>query len=216
MAISLYQIKGSDPFSASRLQINNNFTFIENEINLLEDYFDLSQGTITNLTRLSTTELVVGTDKLTIDSTVLELKNTNISLLGDVTISGNLILESMNATSINNTNYPALTHVIGTTVDVPDYYIYKVSNTDSSALEISLHAGEHGQSILFVYENDASGTETSVTIENASTSTGLMYLGETGGVPYTSIQLDYIGDTVELKYIEDGWYIMNGYGYVLA
>ena len=209
MALSLYEIKGTDPFSGSRLMINDNFTLIQNEINLFEDYIDLSLGTISNLTRLTSNELVIGTSKLVINSSTFELTNTLISLIGDVSINGNIITEGIDATSINSTNYPSLEYTIGSITDTPDYYIYKVSNAETSDFNIYLHAGASGQSILFVYENNAGATP--IYIKNALTSTGLLYIGVN-----TYISLANIGDTVELKYIEDGWYITNGQGYTLA
>ena len=211
MALSLYEIKGTDPFSGSRLMINDNFALIENEINLLEGYVDLSQGTITNLTRLSTAELLVGTNKVIVDASTVELHNDLITLVGNVSITGSIITESINTTSINETNYPLLTHTIGTIVDNPLYYIYKVSNSAVTDFDVFLHAGIPGQSILFVYENNSSGTENPVLIKNATTSTGLLYIGVS-----TEIELTAIGQSVELKYIEDGWYITNGYNYTLA
>ena len=210
MAISLYEIKGTDPFSGSRIMINDNFTIIEDEINLFENYFNLSSGVIQNLTKVTTTELLVGTNKLNVTTSVIELNNSLISLIGDVSVSGNILTENINDTTINDVNYPTLEYTIGSITEEPEYYIYKVSNSSITDFTVYLHAGLQGQSILFIYENNSIGTETNVVIMNATTSTGDLYIGTN-----TKIKLADIGYTVELKFIEDGWYITNGYGYTL-
>jgi len=215
MAISTTEILGNDGISESRLVINDNFKTLTNEINLMENYFDPSNGIIDQLNTLSTDNLTVGLSS----STVLNITQSSFDIISDVNINGNILL---NGKIIKNTiesdtldDTLGYTHDIGSSTTNPSKTIYRVSNSsNSSSLIINLFEGLAGQEVIFVYEGGNTGP---VNIIQAGASAAPIILP--GG--YTTIEITEGGHSIKLLSVTNSvgnneWYLVGGYGYTLA
>jgi len=90
MAISVTEILGTDSLSGSRLVINDNFSILASEINAIENYFNPTAGTITNLNDVRTEALRVGLNTVLLDinaATFDILTNVDINN-GDLSLNG--------------------------------------------------------------------------------------------------------------------------------
>lgn len=216
MSISVTEILGTDSIASSRLVLNDNFTVLANEINQIEVYLDPSSGIIDGLSSLTTNSLTVGStgSYLTVNSTSFTITS-DVTLNGDIDIIGHAYKNNIYAITLTADGVGASSVDIGTITSAPTKTIYRVGNsasTPSATFTLNLWAGEIGQEILFVYESGYTGTVAVV---------------EAGSVPIvlgsgmTQINLDSIGDTVELVCITNAlgtkeWYVSGGNGYVIA
>ena len=80
------EILGTDPISGSRLVINSNFSTLDNEITLIENYLHPDTGIIDTLTKVSTNQLYVA--------------NSIIQMTGTSSIFGNKVYIN-NISSVN-------------------------------------------------------------------------------------------------------------------
>jgi len=120
MAISVTEILGTDSLSGSRIVINDNFNILASEINAIENYFNPTAGTITNLNDVRTEALRVG-----LSTVLLDINASTFDILVDVDIeNGDLSLNGGNL--IRNNIDP---QVINDTFAGPSLNWYKYSNT---------------------------------------------------------------------------------------
>lgn len=215
MAISVTEILGNDGISESRLVINDNFKTLTNEINLMGNYFDASNGVIDQLNSLSSDNLTIGLSS----TTVLNITQSTFDIISDVNINGNLILNgnviknSIASDTLDDTL--GFNHDIGSTTTVPEKTVYRVSNTNnSSPVLLNLYEGLTGQELIFVYEGGDTGP---VNVIQAGGSTAPIVLP--GG--YTTIEITESGQSIKLLSITNSvgnneWYLIGGYGYTLA
>jgi len=107
MAISVTEILGTDSLSGSRLVINDNFSILASEINAIENYFNPTAGTITNLNDVRTEALRVGLNTVLLDinaATFDILTNVDINN-GDLSLNGGgLVRNDIDPLVLNDTN----------------------------------------------------------------------------------------------------------------
>jgi hypothetical protein len=217
MAISVTEILGTDSLSGSRIVINDNFNILASEINAIENYFNPTAGTITNLNDVRTEALRVGLSTVLLDINAstfdilvdVDIENGDLSLNG-----GNLIRNNIDPQVINDTFAgPSLTVQIGTSTATPPYTIERVGNTGTGALNVLLNDGAIGQEIFFIYTENATGD---VEIKGA---VNALVLPGAGATP--TLTLNEKGQSVHLLCVDDGtgngdWYLIGGNGYTIS
>jgi hypothetical protein len=212
MAISVTEILGTDSLSGSRLVINDNFSILASEINAIENYFNPTAGTITNLNDVRTEALRVGLNTVLLDInaatfdilTNVDINNGNLSLNG-----GGLVRNDIDPLVLNDTNVGP-TFSVGNSGAVPPYTIERVG-ANVNPLTLELFDGAIGQEIFFVYSDVATNT---VTI-TAGSNTDLILDGG------TTVELNGPGQTAHFMCIDNGtgngdWYLVGGLGYTVA
>ena len=214
MSISVTEILGTDSLSGSRIVINDNFNILANEINSMEVYFSPSAGTITNLNNLQTDALRVGLSTVRLDinaSTFDIISNVNVEG-GDINLNGGgLIRNNVDPQTLDEVFAGGGTISVGTSTALPPYTIERVSNSDSTPVNIELNDGKIGQEIFFVYSGAFGGE-----VEIASP--GLNFVLPGSG---STISMNGIGQSVHLLCVDDGtgngdWYIIGGTGYAVS
>ena len=217
MAISVTEILGTDSLSGSRIVINDNFNILASEINAIENYFNPTAGTITNLNDVRTEALRVGLSTVLLDINAstfdilvdVDIENGDLSLNG-----GNLIRNNIDPQVINDTFAgPSLTVQIGTSTATPPYTVERVGNTGTGALNVLLNDGAIGQEIFFIYTENATGD---VEIKGA---VNALVLPGAGATP--TLTLNEKGQSVHLLCVDDGtgngdWYLIGGNGYAIS
>jgi len=217
MAISVTEILGTDSLSGSRIVINDNFNILASEINAIENYFNPTAGTITNLNDVRTEALRVGLSTVLLDINAstfdilvdVDIENGDLSLNG-----GNLIRNNIDPQVINDTFAgPSLTVQIGTSTATPPYTVERVGNTGTGALNVLLNDGAIGQEIFFIYTENATGD---VEIKGA---VNALVLPGAGATP--TLTLNEKGQSVHLLCVDDGtgngdWYLIGGNGYTIS
>lgn len=222
MSISVTEILGTDSLSGSRLVINDNFSILASEINVMENYFNPQAGTIVNLNDLKTEALRVGltTILLDINASTFDIL-TNIQVKGNLSLVGAGLFRNDIDPQVLNDTYagPSMVIEVGTSTSIPPYTIEKVGNSNTSALSILLNDGAIGQEIFFVY----SETNTGAVVISGAVNPLILPGGSTGSTGSTgaAITLSAQGDSVHLLSIDDGtgngdWYIVGGVGYVIS
>lgn len=214
MAISVTEILGTDSLAGSRIVINDNFNILAEEINLMEVYFNPTAGTLAGLNSTTTNTLKVGlsTVKLEITSSAFNIIS-DVSLIGNLNLEGNLLRNNIDPDIYSDTTLaPSYTANIGSTTAAPEYFLYKVHNSLSSAVTLSLFAGEIGQEIIFQYDNSNTGDV------NIIEGTGSAFSLEGNA---STITLNGLGQTVHLFSTTDSsgnplWIIIGGAGYTLS
>ena len=195
-----------------RIITNDNLKLLVNQINQFLNYLNSDFGTLTGLSNLESSELKVNTNKLVVTPSNFII-NDSVEINGDVNLSGNLISGNINTVAITSTLQEVIDnggeYNIGSTSAYPPNDTYMVSSTDANGLIVNLFPAAQGQELLLVMVNDPSGTETFVKIQKSSSGTAELYLPS----GQNFINLDEIGETVKLKYIDDGWYIIGGNNY---
>lgn len=213
MAISVTEILGTDSLSGSRLVLNDNFNILASEINAMENYFNPSAGTITNLNDLKTESLRVGlsTVLLDINASTFDVL-TNVRMTGNLTLEGGSIFRNdVDPQTLDDTFAGGSPINVGTSTAIPPYAIERVANSTGTAVSILLNDGSIGQEIFFAYSAANTGDVNITGAVNPLVLTG----------SNTTITLDGIGQTVHLLCIDDGtgngdWYIVGGVGYTLS
>ena len=211
--ISVTEILGTDSLSGSRLVINDNFSILASEINAIENYFNPTAGTITNLNDVRTEALRVGLNTVLLDInaatfdilTDVDINNGDLSLNG-----GGLVRNDIDPQVLNDTNVGP-TFSVGNSGAVPPYTIERVS-ANVNPLTLELFEGAIGQEIFFVY-SDATANTVTIT---AGSNTDLILDG--GG---TTVELNGPGQTAHFMCIDNGtgngdWYLVGGLGYTVA
>ena len=213
MAISVTEILGTDSLSGSRLVINDNFSILASEINAIENYFNPTAGTITNLNDVRTEALRVGLNTVLLDinaATFDILTNVDINN-GDLSLNGGgLVRNDIDPQVLNDTNVGP-TFGVGSSGAVPPYTIERVG-ANVNPLTLELFEGAIGQEIFFVYSDTTANT---VTI-TAGSNTDLILDGVG-----TTVELNGQGQTAHFMCIDDGtgngdWYLVGGLGYTVA
>ena len=211
MALEVRLVLDTDTPENMRIITNDNLKLIVNQINQFLNYLNSDFGTLTGLSNLESSELKVNTNKLVVTPSNFII-NDNVELNGDINLSGNLISGNINTVAITSTLQEVIDnggeYNIGSTSSYPPYSTYMVSSTDPSGLTINLFPAAQGQELILVMVNDPSGVETLVKIQKSSSGTAELYLPS----GQNFINLDEIGETVRLKYIDDGWYILSNTG----
>lgn len=216
MAISVTEILGTDSLSGSRLVINDNFTLLASEINAMENYFNPTTGTITNLNDVKTEALRVGLSTILLDvnSSTFDIL-TNVNATGNINLNGGgLFRNDVDPQTLDDTFAgPSLTVSVGTSTAIPPYTIERVGNNATGDLDVLLNDGAIGQEIFFVYSEAYTG---SVNIRGA---VNPLVLPGAGGTP--TLTLDEKGQSVHLLCIDDGtgngdWYLVGGVGYTIS
>lgn len=212
MAITVTEILGTDSLSGSRLVINDNFSILASEINAIENYFNPTAGTITNLNDVRTEALRVGLSTVLLDinaATFDILTNVDINN-GDLSLNGGgLVRNDIDPLVLNDTNVGP-TFGVGGPGAVPPYTIERVG-ANVSSLTLELFDGAIGQEIFFVY-SDATANTVTIT---AGFGTSLVLDGG------TTVVLNGQGQTAHFMCIDDGtgngdWYLVGGLGYTIA
>jgi hypothetical protein len=214
MAITVTEILGTDSLSGSRLVINDNFSILAGEINAIENYFNPTAGTITNLNDVRTESLRVGLNTVLLDInaatfdilTNVDVNNGNISLNG-----GNLVRNNTDPTVLNDTNIVS-PYSIGTATAVPTYTTERVG-ANAAPVVLELFEGSIGQEIFFVYSDATANT---VTIQAGSNTSFIL-----NNSIANTIVLDSQGQTAHFMCIDDGtgngdWYLVGGDGYTIS
>lgn len=211
--ISVTEILGTDSLSGSRLVINDNFSILASEINAIENYFNPTAGTITNLNDVRTEALRVGLNTVLLDinaATFDILTNVDINN-GDLSLNGGgLVRNDIDPQVLNDTNVGP-TFGVGSSGAVPPYTIERVG-ANVNPLTLELFEGAIGQEIFFVYSDTTANT---VTI-TAGSNTDLILDGVG-----TTVELNGQGQTAHFMCIDDGtgngdWYLVGGLGYTVA
>ncbi len=214
MAITVTEILGTDSLSGSRLVINDNFSILAGEINAIENYFNPTAGTITNLNDVRTESLRVGLNTVLLDInaatfdilTNVDVNNGNVSLNG-----GNLVRNNIDPTVLNDTNVVS-PYSIGTATAVPTYTTERVG-ANAAPVVLELFEGSIGQEIFFVYSDATANT---VTIQAGSNTSFIL-----NNSIANTIVLDSQGQTAHFMCIDDGtgngdWYLVGGDGYTIS
>jgi uncharacterized membrane protein len=216
MAISVTEILGTDSLSGSRLVINDNFTLLASEINAMENYFNPTTGTITNLNDVKTEALRVGLSTILLDvnSSTFDIL-TNVNATGNINLNGGgLFRNDVDPQTLDDTFAgPSLTVNVGTSTAIPPYTIERIGNNATGDLDVLLNDGAIGQEIFFVYSEAYTG---SVNIRGA---VNPLVLPGAGATP--TLTLDEKGQSVHLLCIDDGtgngdWYLVGGVGYTIS
>jgi len=215
MSISVTEILGTDSLSGSRLVINDNFSILASEINAIENYFNPTAGTITNLNDVKTQSLRVG-----LNTVLLDINAATFDILTDIRVNGKislngggLIRNDIDPNIINDTFAGPLpaTYPIGTSTAVPPYTTVRTGNSDLiNTLTLEVNDGTIGQEIFFIYSEPTAGVVDIIGVG------GNVILP--GG--FTIMRSDGIGQTIHLMYIDDGtgngvWYIVGNTGVTL-
>lgn len=214
MAISVTEILGTDSLAGSRIVLNDNFNILADEINLIEVFFNPNAGSITGLNSLITNTVRVGlsTTKLEITSSAFNIIS-DVNFIGNLNLEGNIIKNNIDPDIYSDvTLSPSFTANIGSTTASPEYFLYKAHNSLSSAITLSLFAGEIGQEIVFQYDNSSTGDV------NVVEGTGAVFVLENNS---STITLNGVGQTVHLFSSTDSagnpvWIIIGGAGYTLS
>ena len=212
MAISVTEILGTDSLSGSRLVINDNFSILASEINAIENYFNPTAGTITNLNDVRTEALRVG-----LNTVLLDINAATFNILTDVDINngdlslngGKLVRNDIDPLVLNDTNVVS-PYGLGTATAVPPYTTERVG-ANAAPVTLQLFEGAIGQEIFFVY-SDATANTVTIT---AGSNTSLILDGG------TTVVLNGQGQTAHFMCIDDGtgngdWYLVGGLGYTVA
>lgn len=211
MALQTQTILDTQTPEGMRVITNDNMSLLVNQINQILNYMDTDFGSLTGLSSIEVDELKVAANKLVI-SAASSILNDALELNGDLTLNGNLIRGNIYTTLVNNLHADVVAnggeYNIGNTTSYPIYTTYQLSSSDPSGLVVNLFPGEQGQELELVMMNDPSGVETFVKIQNSPSSNGEFYLPS---VPtgLTAVILDDIGQILKLKYINDGWIVLN-------
>lgn len=215
--ISVTEILGTDSLSGSRLVINDNFSILASEINAIENYFNPTAGTITNLNDVRTESLRVGLGTVLLDinaATFDILTNVNV-LNGNLTLTGGgLIRNDIDPNVLNDTFVGPLpaTYNIGTATAVPPYTTERVGNNDAiNTLSLDLREGAIGQEIFFVYSEATTGDVDIISSVDPTILPGTA----------TVVTLNGAGQTAHFMSVDDGtgngvWFLVGGAGYTLA
>ena len=160
MGVTVKTILGTDTVSASRTTINDNFSSIKNEIDLIEDYIDVTAGTISGITQLNTAKVVIGgsAPNITVSTNAITITG-NPVLSGNLSVNGNIYRKNLNTNTLNLDDLGVSTSV-GSISSAPDKNIYRVGNTTGTPgtdFTINLFPGEAGQEIIFLYEDTYNG-----------------------------------------------------------
>ena len=214
MAITVTEILGTDSLSGSRLVINDNFSILAGEINAIENYFNPTAGTITNLNDVRTESLRVGLNTVLLDINAatfdilanVDVNNGNVSLNG-----GNLVRNNIDPTVLNDVNVIS-PFGVGSDVAVPPYTTERVG-ANAAPVVLELFAGSIGQEIFFVYSDATANT---VTIQAGSNTSFIL-----NNSIANTIVLDSQGQTAHFMCIDDGagngdWYLVGGDGYTIS
>lgn len=217
MSISITQILGTDSLSGSRITINDNFNILASEINLMENYFNPTAGTITNLNNVITDSLRVGSSTV-----LLDINASTFDILADVNLTKNLTLSGgglfrndVDPQTLDDTFAgPGLSLEVGTSTAIPPYTIERVGNSTTSTLSIQVNDGAIGQELFFVYSEANTGL-----VEITGAVTDFVLPDVSTGTP--TLQLSQQGDTVHLLCVDDGtgngvWFLVGGAGYSIA
>lgn len=213
MPISVTQILGTDSLSGSRLVLNDNFNIVASEINAIENYFNPTAGTITNLNDVRTEALRVGlnTVLLDINAAVFDILTTVRINNGDLRLNnGGLVRNDIDPLVLNDVNVIS-PFSVGSTGAVPPYTMERVGNNTITPVVLELHEGLIGQEIFFIYSQATAGD---VTIQGFSGNPLIL----PGG---TTVTLDAQGQTAHFVCVDDGtgngdWFIVGGVGYTIA
>jgi len=217
MSISVTEILGTDSLSGSRLVINDNFSILASEINAIENYFNPTAGTITNLNDVRTESLRVGLNTVLLDinaATFDILTNVRIAN-GDIALNGGgLIRNSVDPNVLNDIFISPLpaSYSIGSGTAVPPYTTERVGNNDlANTLTLELNDGVIGQEIFFLYSDATTGT-----VDIIGFDVNLIL-----ALANTIVRLDGQGQTAHFMCTDDGtgngvWYLVGGVEYTLA
>lgn len=213
MPISVIQILGTDSLSGSRLVLNDNFNIVASEINAIENYFNPTAGTITNLNNVRTEALRVGlnTVLLDINAAVFDILTTVRINNGDLRLNnGGLVRNDIDPMVLNNVNVIS-PFSVGSTGAVPPYTMERVGNSTSTPVVLELHEGLIGQEIFFIYLQATTGD---VTIQGFSGNPLILPSG-------TTVTLADQGQTAHFVCVDDGtgngdWFLVGGVGYTIA
>ena len=209
MALALQTVLSSSSIDNGRVIWNNNFTIVQDQINNFLRYFDTNTVQLTGINSINTLSLVVGSNKLLVNSSNPTILNDSITISGNTTVRGNL-MESNISPIINDAVSASQIYDIGSVSSVPTYYIYKVTSSITGGLTFRLFPGINGQKVRFVFVQDTSNSETNINIQVGGSSTFNLPAGD------SYIKLTAINQSVELMYITDGWYILSGFNYTLV
>ncbi len=202
-------ILDTDTPESGRIISNANFTIAEDQINKFLNYIDSDFGILKNLYNIETSELKVGSNKLIINGSSSTL-NDNLNLNGNLISKGNIIESNLLNVVISDASGDVVGGVynIGTVSAMPQYYMYRVTSSAVGGLQVNLYPGRTGQKVKVVFVNDPAATETFIKVTNGGSA--YMYLPNADYVKLTNV-----GSSIELIWIEDGWYVNNGVGYTL-
>lgn len=214
MAISVTEILGTDSLAGSRIVINDNFNILADQINLIEVFLNPNSGSITGLNSLITNTVRVGlsTTKLEITSNAFNIIS-DVILIGNLNLEGNILRNNIDSDIFSDvTLAPGFTANIGSATVSPEYFLYKAHNSLSSAITLSLFAGEIGQEIVFQYDNSSTGDV------NVVAGPGAVFVFENNS---STITLNGVGQTVHLFSSTDSagnpvWIVIGGTGYTLS
>lgn len=206
--ISVTELLGTDSISASRIVLNDNFAVMSDEINSMETFFNPITGIIENLANLTTNSITIGliSSRLEISPSIFNII-ADVSLIGNLNLQGSFLRNDINDDTIDDTS---IVTDIGNITSSPDKSVYRVSNSNTGALNLNLFNGEIGQEIFFVCE----ATIGSIFIIPDPGTTLLL----DGGA--TQIELNEVGQTVHLLSINDSggnpeWVVVGGHNYQL-
>lgn len=213
MPISVTQILGTDSLSGSRLVLNDNFNIVASEINAIENYFNPTAGTITNLNDVRTEALRVGlnTVLLDINAAVFDILTTVRINNGDLRLNnGGLVRNDIDPLVLNDLNVIS-PYSIGSGGAVPPYTMERVGNNTVMPIVLELREGLIGQEIFFIYSQATTGD---VTIQGFSGNPLILPGGST-------VTLNAQGQTAHFVCVDDGtgngdWYLVGGVGYTIA
>lgn len=214
MPVNTTEILGTDSLSGSRLVINDNFNALKDEINAIENYVDASSGIIDSLNSLETESIRIGVSSplLEINSSTFDIIS-NVTLIGDLKLNGELLIQNIETTSITDTSTaPSLIQEIGSATSVPAKSVYRLHNTGTSPIIVQLYDGEIGQEVLFLYEGGGNGL-----VEIIAGSNATLTLPTAG----STITLSDPGHSVKLFCTVNStgnneWYIIGGNGYIIT
>jgi hypothetical protein len=217
MAISITEILGTDSLSGSRIVINDNFNILTSEINLMENVFNPTAKTLTNMSNITTDALRVGVNTVLLDINASKFDiAANVNLTKNLTLNGSgLFRKDVNPQTLNDTFAgPSLSIEVGTSTAIPKYSIERVGNNTTSTLTIEVNDGSIGQELFFVYSEATTGL-----VEIKGAVNDFILPGVSTGTP--TLQLAEKGDTVHLLCVDDGtgngeWYLVGGTGYSIA
>lgn len=208
MSIQLNKVLTTDTVENGRIIWTDNFTIINDIINNILNYIDVDFGILNGLSNLESIELKVNGTKLIINNSSFII-NDNPVINGKLTVNGNLIESNILNTVIND-NSPEVAggiYPIGSVSSAPLYYIYTVTSGAVGGLRVNLYPGVNGQKVKVLFVNNDAGAETLVNIYSAGA--GVLYVPSTK----EGIKLTELGQSVELIWIQDGWYINGGNSY---
>jgi hypothetical protein len=188
---SIYTIKGTDSISSSRLNINDNFENIADDLDLLNAVFSFPNEDLD----IDGTLAVGGAATITGNATVAgALTVTGLSTVVDLVVNGKIKKQASPTTIATLTG----------TLDENTYLLDATGGVTGAALA----NGEEGQEILFIATGTAGDTFQIVP------TTSNIY----GGVATITLESDEIGANVTLRFSNSKWHIVSagGAGCVVA